>query len=378
LDVVVLDKAAFPRDKVCAGWITPAVVDELALDLNDYRSRHTLQPITGFRTGLFGRRQIETSYDRVVSYGIRRCEFDSYLLQRSAARLRLGEPLDDLRREGAQWVVNGSIRTPLLVGAGGHFCPVAKRLSSDDGQASAVVLAQEIEFEMSPHEASQCRVAGEIPELFFCDDLRGYGWCFRKQNFLNIGMGREGDSQLAAKVVSFCKILQDEGRIPAGVQARFRGHAYRLYPGRPRRIVADGALLIGDSAGLAGPQSGEGIRPAIESGLLAATEIVAAAGDYRQSSLARFETRIADRFGSPTKAVRRPWLPEAWRSAVGRLFLATHWFTRHIVIDRWFLHSHQPSLAWPRKERTDHHGNTCTSSASNGRDRVKSRTRSSG
>ena len=27
-DVVVMDKATFPRDKVCAGWITPAVLDE--------------------------------------------------------------------------------------------------------------------------------------------------------------------------------------------------------------------------------------------------------------------------------------------------------------------------------------------------------------
>ena len=27
LDVLVLDRKAFPRDKVCAGWITPAVVE---------------------------------------------------------------------------------------------------------------------------------------------------------------------------------------------------------------------------------------------------------------------------------------------------------------------------------------------------------------
>jgi flavin-dependent dehydrogenase len=32
MDVVVMDKAVFPRDKVCAGWITPAVVDALQLD----------------------------------------------------------------------------------------------------------------------------------------------------------------------------------------------------------------------------------------------------------------------------------------------------------------------------------------------------------
>ncbi len=34
------------------------------------------------------------SYDKVVSYGIRRCEFDHYLLERSGARLRLGENVE--------------------------------------------------------------------------------------------------------------------------------------------------------------------------------------------------------------------------------------------------------------------------------------------
>src|SRR5215471_18196811 len=90
-DVVVLDKAIFPRDKVCAGWITPAVVTELELDLADYARRHTLQAITNFRTGLVGDlardsgAPVSTSYSLPVSYGIRRCEFDHYLLQRSGA-----------------------------------------------------------------------------------------------------------------------------------------------------------------------------------------------------------------------------------------------------------------------------------------------------
>ena len=29
LDVLVLDRKTFPRDKTCAGWITPQVIDEL-------------------------------------------------------------------------------------------------------------------------------------------------------------------------------------------------------------------------------------------------------------------------------------------------------------------------------------------------------------
>jgi len=30
---------------------------------------------------------------------------------------------------------------------------------------------------------------------------------------------------------------------------------------------------------------------------------------------------------------------------VARRLLATHWFTRHVVINRWFLHANQPALA---------------------------------
>jgi flavin-dependent dehydrogenase len=34
--VGVLDKEQFPRQKVCAGWVTPAVMQELEIDLDDY------------------------------------------------------------------------------------------------------------------------------------------------------------------------------------------------------------------------------------------------------------------------------------------------------------------------------------------------------
>lgn len=345
LDVLVLDKAAFPRDKVCAGWITPAVVQELDLDLDDYRRERTLQPITGFRTGLIGGRQVSTQYGRVVSYGIRRCEFDHYLLARSGARLQLGESFKSLHREQDQWIVNDEIRTPLVVGAGGHFCPVARQVANPLDER-AVVMAQEIEFEMSAAEAPQCRVEPEIPELYFCDDLRGYAWCFRKGNFLNIGLGREEESQLSAHVAAFCDTLQRLGRVPLGTQHRFHGHAYRLYRGQPRRSTVDAVVLIGDSAGLAYPQSGEGIRPAIESGLLAAAAIVEARGDYRQAALSDVERRLTARFGrGQSAACGHSWFPDSWRQAIARRLLTTRWFSRHVLIDRWFLHANQPPLA---------------------------------
>ena len=43
--LLVLDRSDFPRDKVCAGWVTPQVMQALAVDLDDYGAKRVLQPI---------------------------------------------------------------------------------------------------------------------------------------------------------------------------------------------------------------------------------------------------------------------------------------------------------------------------------------------
>ena len=83
-----------------------------------------------------------------------------------------------------------------VVGAGGHFCPVA-RATGAKGSGETAVAAQEIEFEMSPQQKAVCRVDGERPELYFTPDLKGYGWVFRKGDYLNIGLGREDKHRLS-------------------------------------------------------------------------------------------------------------------------------------------------------------------------------------
>lgn len=347
LDAVVLDKQAFPRDKVCAGWITPAVLKELEIDSEEYAAQRVFQPITRFRTGIIGGDWVDTDYGRPVSYGIRRCEFDHYLLQRSGARLRLGAPLVTLERNGSEWIVNGTMRAPLLVGAGGHFCPVARRLGAQLGRDEPVVAAQEIEFPMTARQEAECRAAPDRPELYFCADLKGYGWCFRKGNYLNIGLGRQDNRRLAAHVEHFVTFLKAQGRIPSDIPDRFHGHAYLLYGSAPRRLLDDAVLLIGDAAGLAYPQSGEGIRPAIESGLLAADTILAAQGDYQRANLDRYPALLAERFGHrpdrPSKHAVQLVPPKMVQFLATRL-LATRWFSRRVLLDRWFLHSHQAPL----------------------------------
>jgi flavin-dependent dehydrogenase len=343
LDVLVLDKQLFPRDKVCAGWVTPPVMEVLNLDLDDYRRMRVLQPISEFRTGLIDGSAVLTEYGRTVSYGIRRCEFDHYLLQHSRARVVLGEPLESLERLDGRWRVNHRIETPLLIGAGGHFCPVARHLGADLGGAERVVAAKEIEFEMSAAQQRNCRVEGRRPELYFCRDLMGYGWVFRKGAFLNIGLGREDNHRLTEQVGNFLAFLRRERRVPEDIPGRFKGHAYLLQGRGSRKRIGDGVLLIGDAAGLASPQSGEGIRPAVESALLAAATVIEADGDYGTEKLAPYIRRLVSRFG--TGGVNgSSGQVGSLRAFVGGRLLGNVWFTRHVLLDRWFLHRRQPPL----------------------------------
>src|SRR5262245_18022061 len=222
-----------------------------------------------FRTGLIGEPGgVETFYHRPVSYGIRRCEFDDYLLRRSGARLKLRFQIDTVRREGVRWNVNGSLEAPMLVGASGHFCPIARRLNPTDGRAPLVV-AQEAEVCLDSAETDVWQTRPEMPELYFSRDLTGYGWCFRKQQYMNVGLGLIKGRSLPAAIADFVRFLRRTGRTTSSPSWRWRGHAYLLAARQHRRAADEGVVLVGDAAGLAYPQSGEGIRPAVESGLMA-------------------------------------------------------------------------------------------------------------
>ena len=339
LDVLLLDKQAFPRDKPCAGWITPKVLAALAIDSDEYCQGRVLQAINSFRTGLMHGPEVVTRYGTTVSYGIRRYEFDHFLLQRSAVRQLLGEPVSALERQDGGWFVNGHIRARLVVGAGGHFCPVARLLGAKIGREE-VIVAQATEFAMNRDQERLCPLPADTPSLFFCRDLKGYGCLFRKGRFLNVGLGRMDRKHLGHHTRDFCKFLVQRGDLPAGAAGTFHGHAYLLYSRQGgRRSVSDGALLIGDAAGLSYPQSGEGILPAIESALMAADTILAANGDYRRDNLEPYAAGLAARFGGSSEFPSSE-LASALLRCIGTRLLSSRWFARHVVLDRWFLHTH--------------------------------------
>lgn len=121
-----------------------------------------------------------------------------------------------------------------------------------------------------------------------------------------------------------------------------------LYGISSRKIVGDGLLLVGDAAGVAYPLSGEGILTAVESGLLAAETIREAKGDFRQDSLCSYMFRVQARLGARTK---RDGLPQLLGRRLlpftARALLASRWFTRHFMLDRWFLHASDQRLRVP-------------------------------
>jgi len=117
------------------------------------------------------------------------------------------------------------------------------------------------------------------------------------------------------------------------------GHAYGLYGRQPRKIIADGALLIGDAAGLAYPESGEGIRPAVESGLIAAHAILAADGNYNSRNLALYNELLDSRLHRERSRFDTlvQLLPHTIKEFAGRQLLRSRSFCENIVVNQWFL-----------------------------------------
>jgi len=348
LRVAIMDKAEFPRNKTCAGWVTPEVMDELQLNLADYQQHHVLQAVHGFRISHIGGREVDTRLaDKPVSYGICRSEFDAYLLNRCGAELILHTKFKSMHYQHDKWWVNDTYAAKLVVGAGGHFCPVARALGARPGSGERTVVAQEIEFPMTPAQQAECSVCGDVPELFFCKDLQGYGWVVRKGDYLNVGLGREDPNRLAEHVTEFSQGLKKQGKIPLDTPDKFPGHAYLLYPHAIRELIQDGVLLIGDAAGLAYPQSGEGIRPAVESAMMAARVVRSAEGDYSRKSLQAYCEQLTERFGDRQPApdlMER--LPQSIKAFVAHRLLSYQWFAQHVVMDRWFLHRQQAPLSF--------------------------------
>jgi geranylgeranyl reductase family protein len=336
LDVLIVDRQKFPRDKTCAGWITPEVLDTLEISPREYGVVRLIEPISAFRLGVVGGGAVDLPYDRPISYGIRRVEFDDYLVKRASATFRPETHVASLLRENKLWIIDGRLTTPMIVGAGGTSCPVARLLNAHP-QPGSLVLTQETEVEIDP--AADSRIRPGVPEFYFSPDFTGYGWVFRKGQYVTVGYGERDSRDLHGRLRGFLEFLRQQERSPDLRAAAWHGHSYLPYGQGARRTVVEGALLVGDAAGLACPTSGEGIRSAVESGIMAAETILEAAGDYRLERLEPYRHRTEEKIAWAKHARGlRALLPWSIEHSLGRRLMSVPWFARHVVLEKWFLH----------------------------------------
>jgi len=270
LDVVVLDRATFPRSKLCAGWVTPKALADLELYAADYpHGLLTFENLQLHWKGLSLRHAAR-------QYSIRRYEFDDFLLRRSGATVMTHKVREIARLDG-DYVVDGRFRAPYLVGAGGTACPVYRTFFRERNPRVPALQAAtlEAEFAYRWHDPA-CHL------WFFPGGLPGYAWYVPKAGgYVNVGLGA-----MAAQLKGTGKTLHDHWRrfvrrLAKHGLVRHDTHqpgGYSYYVRGPLSTVSDERMfLVGDAAGLATRDMCEGIGPAVESGLLAARSIVSGA-----------------------------------------------------------------------------------------------------
>jgi geranylgeranyl reductase family protein len=334
---LVLDAAVFPRVKLCAGWVTRVALQDLEIDPDKYPL--TIQAFSA--CGLaFGGSRHETRWRLPASYGIIRSQFDHHLLDRAAAAgadVRFGVRVKAVEagpNGAAVETDHGRFEAPVVIGAGGHRCPVARDLGEISEQEE-VVVAQESETRLPPARVAELERFMGAPEIYVEPDLRGYGWYFPKQDFINIGIGCTGgpDAGLLARRDALIERLRASGRLPGDLALEpFKGHAYVVRRQAPRRLVGPRFCLVGDAAGLARDLSGEGIGPAIRSGRLAAASVTSF---LRQGqALEAYARQVVAIYGpgQPGWIGRRlAKLPDAVARAAVRMVLGSGTARRHVV-----------------------------------------------
>ncbi len=276
--VLVLDRADFPRDKVCGDGIAPEALDVLAvLGVDPASLTAGFAPVPRLRlTGPSGA-VVERAMHRPAAV-VPRQAFDARLLasaRRAGAVVRRSLVRRvDVRPDGVE--VDGSVTASVLVAADGAESVVRRALGVGTPRPDQVAVA----------------IRGYAPELPGTAGVQvvtttarrwpAYAWSFP----LGDGRANVGYGELVSGGVTRAGLVEGLRRLLPGVApVELRAHRLPLSTGRPRQ-PAGRVLLTGDAAGLINPLTGEGIFYAVLSGALAgaAAHHGADAGDaYRRA-----------------------------------------------------------------------------------------------
>jgi menaquinone-9 beta-reductase len=311
LDVLIVDKASFPRDKTCGDALTPRAVralDEMGLtdDVLSRGARHSRVDFfspAGQVVGA-GVRSRDGQYDFVQV--VPRLELDHLLLQHAIASGARFEPhvrvMQVGRDDGGVLVTTESgkrqveFRARMAVVATGASPALLLRMGLLK-QTPQVILCSRAYFEgIADIEAViQCRF-DSVP-------LPGYGWIFPlSATRANVGIGifRYGLARLWMPSTARAAF---DGFVASPAVRRVLGDAKPDGPikGFPIRVDfarapthGERVLLVGEAAGLVNPVTGEGIDYAIESGKIAADHLAVmfAAGDFSPKRLHAYDAQL--------------------------------------------------------------------------------------
>jgi len=306
ISTLLLDKSDFPRDKVCGDGLTPQAIYWLErLGCVDDVLAETNACIKDCDLHINGRHLLTAGFPDDTIYPafavlLDRRRFDNILLRNAIAKGASFEPGTTVRGIKAgedcmhvQAVRDGKTvehRARIVIGADGVSSVVSRAIGNSlKSGATAVSLR-------AYYRDVDCPGA-QVKVYFDREYFPGYGWAFVDDDgFANIGLGyafdgnfpllsglnRAFDKFLATDLKDMLRRATRCGKVGGGAVAFYR----------PRRIVADRVMLVGDAANQADPLNGGGIHKAMESAHFAAETAAYAlsAGEFSAQTLSVYES----------------------------------------------------------------------------------------
>ena len=305
--VLVLDRADFPRDKVCGDGIAPEALDVLAvLGVDPEGLTEGFAPAPRLRlTGPSGA-VVERTMHRPAAV-VPRLAFDARLLaaaRTAGAQVRRSTVRRvEVHADGVE--VDGTVTAPVVVGADGAESVVRRALGIRPPRPDQVAVALR-GYAPVPPGTDGVQVVTTTARRW-----PAYAWSFP----LGDGRANVGYGELVSGGVTRAGLVDGLQRLLPGVEPEgLRAHRLPLSTGRPR--LPDGrVLLTGDAAGLINPLTGEGIFYAVLSGALAgaAAHRGGAAGAAYRAAL---HARLGRTLRSLTVASQLSRLPRVMDAAV--------------------------------------------------------------
>jgi geranylgeranyl reductase family protein len=304
-DVVLVDKASFPREKCCGDGLTAGalrLLDQLGLDPATVASWQRVDDVVvrspSGRTARFPLPRGQGTYAAVA----RRADLDAAVLdlaRAAGAKVLDGHGCTGARahRDGLVLDVDGigEVSAGFAVGADGMWSPLRKYL----GLATPGYLGEWHAFRQYFTGVGPS-AAADLIVWFEPDLLPGYAWSFPLPGGrANVGFGiqRGGKVERVQDMRALWPELLARPHIQEmlGANATAEGpHRAWPIPARVDRAVlaAGRALFVGDAAAATDPMTGEGIGQALVTGVLAAEAIVAAGIHGPGAVAARYQREV--------------------------------------------------------------------------------------